>query len=229
MTRRLVLPLSAFALGTVGAFQFLQAEVHRRTGGPETEVLVVLTDLPPGTKLEDHMLGTKKLAASLVDRRFVERGRRRDVVGKVLGQKLGRGQYLLVGDVGDGFSASLTSQLEPGFRAYPLREEVPSPGLVAGDRVDVSLLPPGGAPELVLERVEVLRVPVVDAKSSLLRGTPILSVRPEEALELLRAEARGKLRLLPRNSADHLLVAKEKTRALGQVRAYRGDDGGAHD
>lgn len=218
-------------VGAFGAHSFLEDVRAEVTGGEPVEVFVSTKDLEPGAKLEATSLEKVKIPGAYVDPRRVLAAESKKILGiAVLGRvRAGEGLYWSDLAGGENAAAQLSAILKLGSRAYQLSAEAnPFGELVhVGDRVDV-LCSTATLTQTVVERVHVLAVGqrLSDSteqkksteRSSFSKGLTI-SVLPEEAEKLLKAERSCTLRVVLRSPEDlgtPVAAAKNTTETKSQ-------------
>lgn len=160
----------SLVLGVTGV-GLLYAYVHRfeveKSGGPPVAVLVVAEGVKRDALLVESALSVREVPAAYVDSRAVRASDLKRIVGVTTVNTLEPGQTLTWTDVavGGGERRSLSSLVQPGFRAFNLktRPEATSFDLVEpGDRVDLISTVTGMSGQrttsLLLQNVLVLAV-----------------------------------------------------------------------
>jgi Flp pilus assembly protein CpaB len=202
-------------LGMLGAYRFLVKTRAEVSGGVPKEVFVLKEDVKAGTPLAPEALEVARVPESYVDPRRVPASELRALTGVPLVSSIRAGEGLYWSDLAGGQRAAsaLAELVQPGRRAFALSAEANPLGtfVAVGDRVDI-LCAGGGNARTVLERALVLsvggRMAREEASKVVGRGQGMtLSLLPEEAETLLRAERGCRLRTVLRNPEDTLLRA----------------------
>jgi Flp pilus assembly protein CpaB len=208
----LLFALVGLALGSLGALRYAALIEERASGGQPEALLIVNKDLARGTVLTPDALEVTQVPESYVDGRRVLAQEKESVLGMPVAVALRAGEGLYWTDISGGElgRVHLADAVPAGRRAYQLGQATnPLGALVeAGDLVDV-LCAGAGDGRTVLERVLVLavgdRLRRSDelGKAEAVRGGGLsLSVLPEEAETLVRAERGCQLRILLRSPED---------------------------
>ncbi len=196
------------------------------SGGKPVSVLVVTSDVAPGTPLDDTVIDR-----SVLPEAYVEEGRhiRADALAQILGIKtrvrLRAGNTLQWTDLTtEREETALSLRIEPGMRAMTIEAAMSSSqgGLLRpGDRVDVLLTgqKPGGTGKVTVPLLQnVLVVGVAGSTQADFERTPrslvntgrrvavTVSVTIDQAALLAHADDRGVLRLVVRNPDDVVVV-----------------------
>lgn len=211
--RPLILSATAFLLGALLVHFYLRRLEAEISGGARIEVLVAATDLSPGHVLTEADVMTRRVPEAYVDGRRIRGAERRDVLGVPVTIAVDRGDALLWSDVAgtNGKGRQLSELITEGKRALTVTSKLNLfEGLLRpGDRVDVLLTisdETGPATYTLLQHVLVLSVGGdlggVDAEPSRDGGSVNLSVDMDDAHTLVRAEQKGRLRLVLRNPND---------------------------
>jgi pilus assembly protein CpaB len=198
-------------LGGTAVFHLYARQLEKEArGGSPQQILLVTQDLSPGSVLSEENVGVMTMPSDYLDGRRISGKDRPQLLGATIGQRLEAGDQLAWSDLAEGTGARQLSQLiAPGMRAYSLSSDANPFGLLlrATDHVDV-LLDVRGESKTLLTRILVLSVggqfpgaESTTSPSSRSLGVT-LSVTPEQAGRLLRAEREGRLRVVLRNPED---------------------------
>lgn len=201
----------AFLAG-FASFQMYTSKLKAEaTGGQLESVLIVTQDLEPGALLTRENLSATNIPQNYLDPRRIRAEELPNLLGVEIEKRLRAGEGLVWSDLTDGAAHKhLAALLTPGRRAYAVESDANPLGrlLRVADHVDV-MLEAGGKTSTLVERVLVLAVGGhIERQEETLVGANgqgsgvTLSVTPEEAKQLLAAEAQGQLRLVLRNPED---------------------------
>lgn len=232
LNKQVLIAALGLCVGSLGAHQYLQRVKQELAGGPQQAVLVLTRDMNAGDVVDDAALETTWVPEAYLDPRRIPAKERGQLVGVPLVTTVRAGEGLYWGDVagGDSSRADLSSLVASGRRAYQLGPEAnPFGALVrVGNRVDVLCGRADGA-KTVLERALVLAVgdrlknedETQTKKSSGFRTTSglSLSLLPEEAETLMKAERNCQLRIVVRGSDDIALRAAPEPPKEGTTKA----------
>ena len=216
-------------LGLTG-MSLLYAYVQRfeieKSGGAPVAILVVSEAVKRDAVLVDSALSVREVPAAYVDSRAVRASEKKRIVGVTAANALQPGQTLTWTDVaaGGGERRSLSSLVQPGFRAFNLktRPDATSFDLVEpGDRVDLicTVTGVGGqrTASLLLQNVLVLAVgsntgdeapgPRATRSTDLRREQVLtLSLKVENAQLLALSLDKGSVSVAVRNPEDIRLL-----------------------
>lgn len=197
---------------------------------PQVPVVVARQAIPAKTRLTRELLAVQRVPA-----RLLARGALQDPAaaeGQVTLVPLAEGEMVLASRLaGAGAPAGLAYRIPEGYRAVSLRvDEVTAAGgfVQPGDTVDVVAVAEGAEPGsgravLLLERVAVLAVNEDPDAAAADRGRAgdayrylTLALTPEQALELVVAQAFGRVHVLLRPAADDAVrgTRVERTTAI---------------
>jgi Flp pilus assembly protein CpaB len=219
-----ILGLAAFVAGAVTSRAYLRGEAERLRGGPDGEVVRLARALKPQATVVREDFQLVRIPEAFRDPRALRLEGAMRLIGRSVKRPLAAGTFLLEGDdaFGEG-QAKLVDLVRPGFRVFVLRSDQlhSCEETRQGDRVDIVLVPrERGAAEVLLENVEVLAGKDPSTKTGVGSAASLaLAVRPEEALKLVAAEVRGKMRILLRNPSDTFMAVEGGGQ---QIRTYEG-------
>lgn len=233
MERRLWILSIVAALAGAGLLQLHLRRVEQETsGGPKTNALVLVRDVPAGSTLTRDLLGHRGLPRAYLESRHV---RARDV-DQVIGAKLGvagrASEALLWTDLAGVRepARSLSALVPEGMRAVPLAfaSSAIDALLAPGDRIDVLLTPEqrtGKAEPEALTVAENLLVLAVGADlggaavagraRGAARGRGVtVAASLAQSLRLAAAQRTGSLHLVLRNPDDLALDSGSRASSL---------------
>ncbi len=218
--KALLVSVLATIAGIVSLRLYMQRFEQEVRGGPTTQVLVLVKDVPAGTRITRDLLGTRALPQAYLESRHIPA---RDL-DKVRGARLGvagrANEALLFSDLASMREPprQLSSLVPEGMRAFSL--ELRDGGFDAllspGDRVDVLLAraqereaEPSQGVQTIAQNLLVLAVgqdlggiDPARGPEGARSGQVTLSVTPAQGARLAQAEGRGELRLFLRNPDD---------------------------
>jgi len=211
--------LAGAGLCAVLAFLLVRGEAARRTerpgaAGPVSQVVVAARELPPGVTLTPADVQLVELPTAYVPPGAV--GAVADVVGHVANGPVAEGEALTATRLSDA-GGPLPVSLPPGSVAVQIRVAAVPEGLRSGDHVDVLATAGTGRSytNQIAEDLTVLALPDggTDTMGAAAEPWALLLAGPDEARELVNAEAYARLSLAVRAAAPLATAAQTPSSA----------------